>query len=62
MPNQHFWDEFWKDRCVTLDEEEEEAGQDHDHGEVDEDDEYSVMIDNVIKASEAAAAEASERQ
>ena len=71
MPHQRFWDEFCKDPLVTLDEHEEKAehAQDPDSGKgadvkktSEEDDEYSVMIDNVIKASEAAGAYAIKRQ
>ena len=71
MHHRNFWDEFWKNRCVTLDDMEPEmeaaaaateppveAVQ-----ETEEDyDEYSAMLDNVIEASEAALRDGRERK
>ena len=63
MSHRNFWDEFWKNRCVTLDDTEPEveaaaAATEPPVGAVqeteDDYDEYSAMLDSVIEASEAA--------
>ena len=63
MSNRNFWNEFWKNRCVTLDDTEPEvetaaAATEPPVGaaqETEEDyDEYSAKLDSVIEASEAA--------
>ena len=71
MSKQNFWNGFWKNRCVTLDDSEPEvdtaaaatkppAGAGHEtEGDYDE---YSAMLDGVIEASEAALKDGRERK
>ena len=70
MPHTIFWDEFWKNRCVTIEDAEPEVEVAAAANELpvegaeaeDEYSEYFAMLDSVIEASEAVLGDARERK